>query len=111
MPHRNFDNNPMMNLSNTSANFPNPLRKVAALVSTVALVGAAIMFSAVVLVAILIVGTIGAGYLWWKTRELRKQMRNFHHRDIVMEGEVVESEKFGGEVIEGEVIRVDETRE
>jgi hypothetical protein len=78
-------------------------------VLTVVLIGLVFMFSMVVLAIILVAGAIGWGYLWWKTRELRKQMRNFPPRGVVMEGEVVEGEKIRGEVIEGEVIRVDDT--
>jgi len=46
------------------------------------------------------------GYLWWKTRDLRKQMRNHPFGDEVIAGEVIEGEVIRGEVIEGEVIRV-----
>jgi hypothetical protein len=101
----------MKNLPYPPTNSSNPLRKIIAFVTTAALIGLALMFSAVVLVAILIIGTIGAGYLWWKTRELRKQMRNFSPQGVELEGEIFESEKFSGEVIEGEAIRVDKTRD
>ncbi|BCK88138.1 hypothetical protein MIZ01_1939 [Sideroxyarcus emersonii] len=76
-----------------------PLRKLAALILTVAMVGLALMFSAVLLVVIALVGAMAWAYLWWKTRELRKQMRDLHSRatraaatasnDAVFEGEVI----------------------
>jgi hypothetical protein len=99
----------MRNLPHTATNLPNPLRKMVVFVLTVVLIGLVFMFSMVVLAIILVAGAIAWGYLWWKTRELRKQMRNFPPRGVVMEGEVVEGEKIRGEVIKGEVIRVDDT--
>lgn len=97
-------------ISYSSGRRPGLLRKTAAVIATVVLAVLALMFSAVLLAAILIVGTIAGAYLWWKTRELRKQMRaqmqDFQTRNATMQSEV-----FEGEVIEGEVIRVDESRE
>lgn len=77
------------------------LRKLVALVVTAAMVGLVLMFSAVLLVIILVVGTIAGIYLWWKTRELRKQMREFSTREMAREQKSSE-----GAVFEGEVIRV-----
>ena len=84
-----------------SPNSSSPLRKLFALIMTVALVGLVLMFSAVLLVIITIVGAIAWAYLWWKTRELRKQMRDFSPREVVREEKVKD-----GDVFEGEVIRV-----
>ena len=83
-----------------------PLHKLGALIVTVALVGLVLMFSAVLLVIIMTVGTIAWAYLWWKSRELRKQMRDFHHRAMEQEQMVRDDQVFEGEVDEGEVIRV-----
>jgi hypothetical protein len=98
-------------LSNTTTKPPSLLRKSVALVATAAMIGLGLMFSAVLFVIILVVGATAAAYLWWKTRELRKLMRNSHQRSAPMEGEIVEGEVMKGEVIEGEVIRVVETRD
>lgn len=57
------------------------------------------MFSALLLAIVLTAGAMVWGYLWWKTRDLRKQMRNQPPFD--RSGEVTR-----GEVIEGEVVRV-----
>lgn len=100
----------MQNLPNTSTNSPSLLRKMVAFVATVALIALALMFSLVVIAVILVVGAIAWAYLWWNTRELRKQMRNYPPRGVVMEGEVVEGEVTRGQVIEGEVIRVEDSR-
>jgi c-di-AMP phosphodiesterase-like protein len=90
----------------TSAKSPGLLRKLAVFVVTVALVSLVLMFSAVLLVIILIVGTIAWTYLWWKTRELRKQMRGYQAR-----AEQREKTASNDAVFEGEVIRVVDTRD
>jgi hypothetical protein len=101
----------MKNLPNTSTNSPSLLRKIIALVATVALIGLALMFSLVVIAVILVAGAIAWVYLWWQTRELRKQMRNYQTTGVVMESEVVEGQVMRGQVIDGEVIRVDDSRD
>jgi hypothetical protein len=90
---------------NPPAKPPGLLRKLAALVLTVMLFGLALMFSAVLLVIIVTIGTMAWAYLWWKTRELRNQLRNFTPRDVARETKVD-----GDEVFEGEVIRVVDSR-
>jgi hypothetical protein len=60
---------------------------------------------------VLTVGAIAFGYLWWKTRELRKQMRNHSSGGVVIEGEVIKGEVIKGEVIEREVIKGEVIRE
>ena len=102
-------------ISSTSTRPPSLLRKTAAVITTVALAGVALMFSAVLLAAILIVAVFGGAYLWWKMRELRKQMReqmkNFPPPRTNMESGVFGSEVFKGEVIEGTAVRVDTKRD
>jgi len=92
----------LKNLSGSPTEFPSLLRKVAAFVLTMALFGFALMFSMLLVAVVLTAGALAWGYLWWKTRELRKQIRMHSSGDIVNETKVIE-----GEVIEGEVIRVD----
>lgn len=84
---------------NSPSNPPSLFRKLVALVVTVALVGLVLMFSAVLLVGIAIVGAIAWAYLWWKTRELRKMMRNFQPREVRREARASNDEVFEGEVI------------
>lgn len=88
------------------------LRKTVALVWTVALVGLVLMFSAMLLAAILVVAAIGGAYLWWRTRELRRQMReqmqNFPPRGAQAQSDVFRGEVYSSEVIEGEAVRVHE---
>jgi hypothetical protein len=96
-----------------SARPPGLLRKTATVIAMVALAGVALMFSAILLAFILIVVVFGGAYLWWKTRALRKlmkeQMRGFPPRGATMRNDAFAGEAFKGEVIEGDVIRVDES--
>jgi len=80
------------------------LGKVVAFISTMVLFGLTLMFSVVLFAVVLTVGTIVWGYIWLRTRELRKQMRMHPPDEVVIQGEVIE-----GEVIEGEVVREDDT--
>lgn len=65
-------------------------------VSVAVLLVAAFMFSLLVFAILASVGVLVWGYLWWKTRELRRQMRE---------------QPPGGRVIEGEAIRDDESHD
>jgi len=91
---------------NSPANPPSLLRKLVGLVMTLALVGLVLMFSAVLLVVIVIVGTMTWAYVWWKTRELRKRMR-----DLSPQGMARAATASNDEVFEGEVIRVVDPRD
>lgn len=82
-----------------------PLRKLLAIIATAALVALLLMFSVVMLVVILLGGGLAWLYLWWKTRELRKQMRDFAPAGA--HGGLRENDVVKGVVIEGEVTRVD----
>ena len=86
---------------------PGLLQKTTAIVTTAALLGLGLMFSAVLLTVIVTIGAAAWFYLWWKTRGLRKQMQA-QMQDFPPRGAAMESEVFHGEVIEGEAVRVDE---
>jgi ABC-type bacteriocin/lantibiotic exporter with double-glycine peptidase domain len=79
------------------------LSKVVRILITIVLIGLTLMFSVLLFVVILTVGAIVWGYLWWRTRDLRRQMRAHPPNDVVMKGEVIE-----GEVIRSEVNRISE---
>lgn len=85
-----------------------PLRKLAGVVITVAVLALALMFSAVLLVVIAVVGTLAWGYLWWKTRALRKHLSEAMRQGAARESKMQAS---NDDVFEGEVIRVVETRD
>jgi cobalamin biosynthesis protein CobD/CbiB len=95
----------------SSAQPPGFLGKVLALVATVVLAVVALMFSAVLLAVILVVGAIGFAYLWWKTRAVRRQLREMQKfaRNAQAQAEVSRGEVYKGEIIEGEAVRVQET--
>jgi hypothetical protein len=111
LPGRFQDEEQMRNLPHNSTNIPSPLHNLLAVVATAAAFGLALMFSVVVVAIILVAGTIASGYLWWRTRELRKQMRNYPPPGMVREGDMAEEDAIRGEVIEGEAIHVVDTRE
>ena len=75
----------------------------------------ALAFSVALFAVIVVVGAALWGYLWWKTRELRKAMRE--HVDAQMAGqtkspgEAPGRHRGQGVVIDGEVIRDDEPRQ
>jgi membrane protein implicated in regulation of membrane protease activity len=63
-------------------------RLLAVFLGAIVLVAAAIM-SVVLLAVLFAVGTIVVGYLWWKTRALRKQARAFGDDGRTVDVEVV----------------------
>jgi predicted PurR-regulated permease PerM len=65
-----------------------------------------LVFVAFVLAFVLAIG----GYLWWQTRELRRQMRARMQEQPQSVGEVIEGEVIEGEAIEVETISREETR-
>ena len=118
----------MKYITYTSSTSSGPLQKAAAAVATVALAGAVLVFSSVFLAVVLVAGVIGWAYLWWKTRHVRKIMRDLQaggdrardafeasgfqqapfSREKFSGQEFSRQEKFEGVVIEGEAVRVNE---
>jgi predicted PurR-regulated permease PerM len=90
------------------ANPPSALRKIVGVIVTVAVAIVALMFSVVFFAVIAVVGVIAGSYLWWKTREVRKQMRAFANQD---QSVMREQSASNDEVFEGEVIRVVDPKE
>jgi hypothetical protein len=81
---------------------PGLLNKLFALMVGATLLILGFMFSVVVLAIVAVLGTIGFGYFWWKTRALRKTMRERSSAGVFDEGRVV----IDGEarVVEGELL-------
>lgn len=77
---------------------PGLLGKLLALLVGAALLVLGFMFSVVLLAIVLVIGMLAFAYFWWKTRALRKAMREQRYAESV-----------AGEVIEGESFVVDET--
>ena len=63
-------------------------------------IGLVLTIAAFLFVYIVIFAVAVLGYLWWKTRKLRKAIRNASRRSSVQDSDIQ-----GGNVIEGEVIR------
>ena len=77
------------------------LKGLVVLGGTVALAGAFVLSVVFLAIGLAVVLTVG-GYLWWKTRELRRQMRARMQE---------QSQPWStGDVIEGEVITHERTR-
>lgn len=88
-------------MTNDSTARTGVFRKLVALFVTVAVVALAVMFSAMLLVVIAILGTLAWAYLWWKTRALRR-----HMRDLQAQARERAESASNDAVFEGEVIRV-----
>jgi hypothetical protein len=95
----------MKHLSSTGTTAPNPLRKVAAFLVTTGVIALALTFSLLLLVVIAIGGALALVYVGWKTRGLRKNLRN-RPQDNMPQHNMFEAGAMKGDVIEGEAIRV-----
>lgn len=78
---------------------PGLLAKLLAFLLSAALFVLAFMFSVVALAVVAVVGLGVAGWFWWKTRALRRQMRE--QGNMYSSGRT----KTDGQIIEGEIIR------
>lgn len=67
----------------------NPFQKLVASLFGVAILAFAIMFSVVVIPVIALIGLAGVGYFYWKTRALRRAMRQARQDNQIIEGEAV----------------------
>lgn len=83
---------------------PGILAKLLAFLLSAALFVLAFMFSVVALAVVAVVGLGVAGWFWWKTRALRRQMRE--QGSMASAGRA----QADGEIIEGEVVREDAPR-
>ncbi len=81
-----------------------PVQKLLTVVVGLGILALGLIFSAVILVAGVVAGLIVLGYLWWRTRELRRVMRKAQSTTFRS------PPPSGGEVIEGEAVRVEEIR-
>lgn len=79
------------------------MRKLSAFIVTAALIALGLMFSVVLIGFIAAAGLIAGAYFWWKTRALRRLMREQATQNLG--DEEFRDAASDGEVIEGEVIR------
>jgi len=111
----------MRYISYSTSTRSGPLQKALAIIVAVVLGVLGIMFSAVFLSIVLVVVVVGGLVLLWKTRGIRKQMRQMQEnmqatmqeaqaRSANPEREVFKDDAFEGEVYEGVVIEGEATR-
>jgi hypothetical protein len=65
------------------------LRKCFTILVAAVVFGLALMFSVVLLAAVVAIGSIAVGRLWWKSRGLNSRDRDNPSRGLVLEGEVI----------------------
>jgi hypothetical protein len=87
---------------------PGPLGKLLALLVGAMLLVLGFMFSVVILAAVVVVGLAAFGWFWWKTRELRKVLREQAEAQAAQAA--YGPAPADGEIIEGEAIVVEEVR-
>jgi hypothetical protein len=80
---------------------PGPLARLAAFVLSAAFMVLAFMFSLVALAVVAVLGVAIGGWLWWKTRAMRKQMQQMREAQQAGFDQPMRSDQ----VIEGEFIR------
>ena len=65
------------------------LGKILTTVASAAVLVLAFMLSLLIFAALVAIALLAGGYLWWKTRALRRQMRHRTPRGRVIDGEVI----------------------
>lgn len=90
-----------------SANPPGPLAKILAAIILALLLGLGFMFSLVLLALIPFIALAVWAWFWWKTRELRKLMRE-QGPGFSMGGQSMGGAPMRGEVIDGEAVVIRE---
>ncbi|MFN4325425.1 MAG: hypothetical protein ACK4FP_06005 [Azonexus sp.] len=81
---------------------PGPLAKLIAFLLSAAFLTLALMFSLVAVAVVAVLGIGLGGWLWWKTRALRKQMRATEARRT---GHAATAAPGNSTIIEGEFVR------
>lgn len=82
---------------------PGPLAKIVAFLLSAIFLTLAFMFSLVALGVVAVLGIGLGGWLWWKTRALRKQMRQAEAS--LRSGHAATTAAGGSTIIEGEFVR------
>lgn len=80
-----------------------PLGAAFALVTSAVLLVLGVTFSLVFLAIIAVIGLLGLGYLWWKTRALRRHLRK-HMDGQAQYAEPAAQPTDDGQIIEGVIL-------
>jgi Flp pilus assembly protein TadB len=99
--------------THTTPTVRGPLSTLFAVLSATVLLVLGFTFSLVIIAIAVVAGLIGFGYLWWKTRAFRRQIREQmamagqtqHGQPAEQDGGAIDGNVTEGEIIEGEVIR------
>ena len=70
------------------------LRNVFALLASAILLILGFMFSVVILAVIAVLGLAVGGYVWWKTRKLRRTMKEQNQDGQIIDGEAIVVEEY-----------------
>ena len=91
---------------------PGPFTKALAVIAGATLLALGLMFSVVLVGVALVVGSVAAGWFWWKTRALRRDLREQMARmrgeaEAAMDGRLNprDSARESPTIIEGDFIR------
>ena len=74
-------------MNSASPQAPGLLKKILATLLSIVLLIVGVMFSAVVLVVLAVLGLAAWGYFYWKTRKLRQAMQESLRDTDIIEGE------------------------
>jgi Flp pilus assembly protein TadB len=106
MTQNNHQPNSFNRLGNNAAPATRgPLATLLAIISGTALIALGFTFSLVILAVVTVIGLFGFGYIWWKTRALRKQIREQMENLGQQRPAAATVDVVTGDIIEGEVIR------
>ncbi|MCC7546325.1 MAG: hypothetical protein IT532_01020 [Burkholderiales bacterium] len=92
------------------ANQPSLIGRILGTLVGLLVLAGAFVFSVFLFAALAVVGVVVWGFVWWKTREVRKQMRAHMEQmqEQMRQAGVPPDPVAGGDVIEGEFVREDE---
>lgn len=122
----------MKYISYSSSGSSGLLQKVAAGVAAVAMAVALLVFSSVILAVLAVIVVVGGIYMWWKTRHVRRAMREMQEnvararaaydnggdnafradpfgQASPRQGSYAQEERYEGVIIEGEAVHVEES--
>ncbi|NMG74689.1 CPBP family intramembrane glutamic endopeptidase [Aromatoleum diolicum] len=95
----------LQNLKNNPSKPAGLLQKIGAIAATIVIFGLALTFSVMLFAVVLAVGGVILGYAWWKTRDLRKVMREAQAQARARGPAPRGATPGEGIVLEGEVVR------
>ena len=88
----------------TSSRAMEVVAKTVALIGGAVLLVSALALSLIFFAVLIVVGVLIGGYLWWKTRDLRKQVRTQFESTAPFQTDRGKGETMEGEIIEGEIV-------